>query len=265
MAHNRQHDLNAESEKVPQVVDQEGYPDPSPSRVLIPEDSDFFPSVSLAAALLLVFVSVLPMLSQPGTVFVPFRKLGNISRKEAHFHPLLYIQPRSTQLTIETLAKNREETLTVLAVAPEHATQTLVCFSKNVIALLSKPGQGPSVIRQGVEVKTLKDRRNSSGTRASEVFSVSVMSQRRGHIPHCTILRPSSPMTGNIHLMEITPSLERERTMWRESSAIAHAFLELVSKTGQIPETFEVKGSSRHHVKVIHVLGDPYLESGIVC
>ncbi|XP_066436478.1 uncharacterized protein [Eleutherodactylus coqui] len=262
MANNHQCVQNADSEKVPQVVDQEGCPDSSPSRALIPEASDFFPSVSLAVALLLIFISVLPMLSQPGMVFVSFRKLDNISRKEVHFHPLLYIQPPSTQLIIETLAKDREETITVLAVAKEHATQTLVCFSKNLFALLLKQGQGEPVTQQVMEVKTLQDLKNISNARALEVFSVSVTTKRKGHIPYCTILRP---LNGNVHLMEITLSQHREVTMQRESSIIAHELLELMHKTGQVPETFVVKGSPRHRVKVIHVLGDPYLESGIVC
>ncbi|XP_069842948.1 uncharacterized protein [Dendropsophus ebraccatus] len=264
MAHNHQGVPNAESEKVPRTADQERFPDPSLSRAMIPEDSDFFPSVSLAAALLLVFISVLPMLLQPGTAFVPLRKLGNVSRKEANFHPLIYIQPRSTQLTIEALAKNQEKNITVLAVAKEDAAQTLVCFSKNVMALLSQ-GQGHPAIRLRVEVKALEDIRNSSGTKASEVFSVSVITQRTGHVPHCTILRPTSPMAGNVHLMEIASPQEGEETMQRDSSFIAHDFLELVQKTGQVTEIFEVKGSPRHHEKVLHVLGDPYLESGIVC
>ncbi|XP_056395325.1 uncharacterized protein LOC130291019 [Hyla sarda] len=251
MAHSRQGVPNAESQKLPRAVDQEGCPDPSPSGALIPEDSDFFPSVSLAAALLLIFISVLPLLSQPGMVFVPFRK-------EAHFHPLLYIQPRSTQLTIETLAKSQKETTMVLAVAKEHATQTLMCFSKNVMALLSKQGQGHPVIRQSVEVEALEDRRNSSVTRASGVLSVSVITKIRGHTPHCTILRPPS-------LLEISLHQERGVTVRRESSTIAHDLLELVHKTGQVPETFKVKAFPRCHVKVLHVLGDPYLESGIVC
>ncbi|KAM3910536.1 uncharacterized protein RB166_019384 [Leptodactylus fuscus] len=265
MAHNHHYVPDQESEKGPRVVDQDGCPDPTPSRALVPEDSDFFPSVSLAAALVLIFISVLPMLSQPGTAFVPFRKLGNISRKGTYFHPLLHFQPLSTQLIIETIVKNPEEIVTVLAVAKEPAAQTLVCFSKNVIALLSKQGQGHPVIRQVVEVQTLKDLKNISRMRASEVFSVSVMVQRRGHMVHCTILRPVSPLNGIIHLTEITPSQESEVTVQGETFSIAHEILELVYKTGQVPETFEVKGSLKPHVKVIHVLGDPYLESGVVC
>ncbi|XP_044124536.1 uncharacterized protein LOC122919528 [Bufo gargarizans] len=260
MAHNHHHVSNTESEKLLQVQDQEGCPDPSPSTALIPKDSDFFPSVALAAALLLIFVSVLPLLSQSGTAFVPFQKLGNFSRKEANFHPLLYIQPRSTQLTLEALAKNHEENITVLAVAKEQATLTLLCFSKNVFSLLSKQSQGLSVIRQVME-----DMRNNSNARSSEVFSVSVVTQRRGHGPHCTVLRPPSPVTGNVHLTEISSPQEKEVTEQRESFTIARELLELMYKTGLVPETFEVKGTSRHHVKVMHVLGDPYLESGIVC
>ncbi|KAM4021068.1 uncharacterized protein ACNLHF_001219 isoform 2-T2 [Anomaloglossus baeobatrachus] len=240
---------HTESEK----LHQEGCPEPSPSRALTPEDSDFFPSISLAAALLLIFISVLPLLSQTGTAFVPLRKLGNFSRKEAHFHPLLYIQPRSTQLTLETLAKSQEETITVLAVAKEDAVKTLVCFSKNVVALLSRQSQGYLVIRQVTKVQTLRD------IMTSGVFSVSVITRRKEHLPHCTIRKPVS--LGNVHQTEIMPQ-EEKVTMQTESTIIAKELLELVYKTGQVPETFEVKGD---HVKVIHVLGDPYLESGIVC
>ncbi|KAG8554966.1 hypothetical protein GDO81_003949 [Engystomops pustulosus] len=264
MAHYR-HAPSGEPDKDPGVEDEDGCPDPSPSRALAPEDSDFLPSISLAAALLLIFISVLPILSQPGTVFVPFNKLGNISRRGAQFHPLLYVQHRSTQLILETLTKNQEETITIVAVAKESATRTLVCFSKNVIALLSKQGQGDPVIRQKImEVQTLKDMMNDSKARTSEVFSISVMTRRQGDVPHCTILRPTRPMTGHIHLTEIMPQ-DGEVTMRTEAPSIAHDLLEHLYKTGQVPETFEVKGSPKHDGKILHVLGDPYLESGIVC
>ncbi|XP_075042231.1 uncharacterized protein LOC142101738 [Mixophyes fleayi] len=233
----------------------------SPTVTLKPEASDFFPSVSLAVVLILVFISVLPMLFQSGTGYDPVSTLAGVKGKAAHFHPLLYGQPLSTQRTLESLHKNVDEDVTVLAVAKEDASQTLVCFSTNVFSLLAKQDQDQSVSQQVWEFRPSAATWNTSAGRRSQFFSVAVITQRRGQHPHCVILGPPNPVTGNVTLMEI--SLYSSPLERKVSSIIADKLLQHLYKTGLVPETFEVRESKRQHL--IHIEGDPYIERGIVC
>ncbi|XP_063791582.1 uncharacterized protein LOC134947407 [Pseudophryne corroboree] len=245
------------------------HPNTSLRRMLVPEDSDFLPSVSLAAVLVLVFISVLPMLLQPDTGYEAVRTLASVRGNIAHFRPLLYGQPLSTQLTVERLNKigDQVEVITVLAVAEEDAFQTLVCFSSKMVSLLSKQGQVQSVIKQVWGNRPLAATWNNSAVRLSKFFSVAVITQRTGQNPHCAILGPPNPVTGDMCLMEISlPSSPSERsvTMRRESRTIADQLLQHLYRTALVPESFEIREPRRQQLGVIHIKGDPYLERGMV-
>ncbi|XP_018419219.1 PREDICTED: uncharacterized protein LOC108792843 isoform X2 [Nanorana parkeri] len=260
MAHSRQCIIPS-----PTMLGHTGNSDPTPEDARRTQDSDFFPSISLAVVLLLIFISVLPVLFQPNKGYITIKKLSDVNGRAVQFHPLLYGQPLSTQLMVGRLIKNGDKGMTVLAVA-EDAFQTLKCFSINLMAVLSNQAQ--PFIKQVGEHKPSEATWSHHITRIPKVFSVAVITWTKGHIPHGVIVGPPSQVTGNFHLMEIKPQTSpagEQLTVLRESLSIAIELLHHLHQLKPISNTFEVRNSTRQQFGVIKIKGDPYLESGLVC
>ncbi|KAM5146759.1 uncharacterized protein ACMZJ9_013926 [Mantella aurantiaca] len=238
--------------------------DPNPEDAWRAEDSDFVPSVSLAVVLILIFISVLPVLFQPNAGYIALKKLSDVNGRAVQFHPLLYRQPLSTQLMVGRLVKNADEGITVLVVA-EDALRTLECFIINVMAIISNNAQ--PFIKQVGEHKP-SEAWSHRVTRTLKVFSVAVITLTKGQIPHGVILGSPSLVTGNLHFMEIklqSSSIGEKSPVLRESLTIAVELLHHLYKPKPIPDTFQVRNSTRQQFEVFNIKGDPYLESGCVC
>lgn len=243
------------------IVGHTRHSGPTPEDPRSAENSDFFPSVSLAVVLFLIFISVLSVLFQRNTGYIAINKLSDVNGRAVQFHPLLYRQPLLTQLMVGRLIKNWDEGTTVLAAA-EDATQTLECFSINIMAILSNQ----VFIKQVGEHKPPEAIWNHHFTRIPKAFSVAVITRTKGGIPHGVILGPSSLVTGNFYVMEIKLQASGEQsTVLEDSLDIAIELLHHLYISKPIPDTFEVRNSTRQQLGVIKIKGDPYLESGLVC
>ncbi|XP_040180102.1 uncharacterized protein LOC120913867 isoform X1 [Rana temporaria] len=245
------------------IVGHTRHSGPTSEDVMRAENSDFFPSVSLAVVLFLIFISVLSVLFQRNTGYITIKKLSDVNGRAVQFHPLLYRQPLLTQLMVGRLVKNWDEGTIVLAAA-EDATQTLECFSINIMAILSNQIQ--PFIKQVGEHKPPEAIRNHHFARIPKAFSVAVITRTKGNIFHGVILGPPSLVTGNLYVMEIKLQASGEQsTVLEEPLDIAIELLHHLYKSKPIPDTFEVRNSTRQQLGVIKIKGDPYLESGLVC
>ncbi|KAM8934322.1 uncharacterized protein RCH25_004776 [Pelodytes ibericus] len=253
-------------EKDPRVREQPISSEPPSLTPKDPRGSDFFPSVSLAALLGIVFVLVVSvMFSESGGA----SPLGRVRGRLVHLHPLFTSQTSATRWALEnSLQPNRDGGVTVIAVSDNHAAQTLRCFSRNLISSLSHPSQAHNVTQRLREYKPNMSswiRRTARSTRA---FYVTVVDQRKGQAPFGVILGPEDNLVEGRHLWEMTltvPNVENVENQDNGASGLAKEVLNLLYTTGRIPETFDRGRFGEEHLPVIHILGDPYLESGFVC
>ncbi|MEE6505300.1 hypothetical protein FKM82_005487 [Ascaphus truei] len=279
MAHSRQCVCipSPSPENLPWIREQPGFPDPTPSqtRALVPECSDFLASVSLAAVLGLIFVIVVSVLFSSGSSCVPASHLvgpaRSFHRKLVQFQPLLASQPLATWWTLERSLwghSQKEPVITVIAVAKEDASQTLLCFSSSLISLLLMQSQAQNVSKRLLYYKPFDFSWTSNSARFSGIFSIAVLIQRKGQSPYGVILGLHISLTGGGHLWEmvLSPSqMENEVTMHNEASTVAAEILQVVYRTGRVPETFGKGESVEKHLPVLQLIGDPYLEGGFVC
>ncbi|KAM4662047.1 uncharacterized protein O3C94_010696 [Discoglossus pictus] len=229
------------------------------------ERSDFWPSVSLAAVLSLIFILVVNILLSAGGV--PIIPHGSHARSSngtpVSFPILLSSQPPSTWQALRKSLQmtGEEENPTVIAVAPNNAIQTLICFSSSLMSLLSRNDQ--------VLTKTLlHDESLKISEHLSKISFISVITQKKGQAPYGIILGPEDPLTGGGHLWKMAltfPELENERTTLNEASAIAVEILQALSNSGYSPKTYNINGATGQSVPVLEITADPYLESGFVC
>ncbi|XP_031747431.1 uncharacterized protein LOC100485511 [Xenopus tropicalis] len=262
MAHSRQSiGIPApDPDKAPANEDQAGNPQ---TRTMAADRSDFFPSVSLAGVLLIVFLLVIPVL------FPSVHPLGShsipVNGTFVQLHPLLTSQPLSTRWALQKIFRGiRIEGITVIAVAQDDAVQTLVCFSSYLISLLSHKSTTDNV------TKSLRhtdlQARNSAGTQ--EGFYVSVITQEKGQSPYGVILGPGTSKAGGGLQWEMSLTLKQmdnEQTMLKEALFLAGELLQILQKTGQVPQTFGKTEFWGKKFPVLRITGNPYLESGYVC
>ncbi|OCT67002.1 uncharacterized protein LOC108698173 [Xenopus laevis] len=246
--------------KVPADEDQPGNP-----QMMLAEQSDFLPSVSLAGVLLIVFLLLIPVL------FPSVHPLGShsipLNGTFVQLHPLLTSQPLSTRWTLQKIFRGfRVEGVTVIAIAQEDAVQTLVCFSSYLISLLSHKNTTEHVTKRVRH--TNSELQAMNGTRTPDGFYVSVISQKKQQTPHGIILGPRSPKTGGGPQWKITLTLtqmDNKQIMHEETSLLARELLQILQTKGQVPQAFERSELWGKPLPVLWITANPYLESGYVC
>ncbi|OCT65266.1 hypothetical protein XELAEV_18041505mg [Xenopus laevis] len=233
-------------------------------QTMVAERSDFFPSVSLAGVLLIVFLLLIPVL------FPSVHPLGShsilINGTFVHLHPLLTSQPLSTRRELQKIFRGiRVEGVTVIAIAQEDAFQTLVCFSSFMISLLSHKSTTDNVTKRLQHIDSGLQARN--GARTPEGFYISVITQEKRQAPFGTILGPRSPISGEGPQWEMTLTLtqmDNKEMMHKEASFLARELLQILP-TGQVPLVFEKAKLWGKSLPVLQITANPYLESGFVC
>ncbi|XP_063287756.1 uncharacterized protein LOC134572616 [Pelobates fuscus] len=253
-------------DKDPWTRDQPGSPETTPTRVQIATDSDFYPSVSLAALLSLIFILVVCLMSSGSGINGRAISLGRIGEKMVRLHPLLSCQTLATRRSLDnSLKPNRDGVTTIIAVTNSNAVQTLICFTSNLISLLSSQANNVTKRLQDYSSPVLSGIINNSPSR---VFHVAVVTIRTGQAPFGIILGPEDYLFGGTHLWKMTlnvPKGENERGLQNNISDLAVDVLKFLYKTKHIPEVFEKSGYTEKCLPVLHITGDPYLESGFVC
>ncbi|XP_053551701.1 uncharacterized protein LOC128642867 [Bombina bombina] len=274
MAHSRQctaipsHNPN----KVLTIQEQTYYHDTAAS---VWEDSDFWPSVSLAGLLSLIFVLVAHVLVLAGGApLIPFTGHGpSINSSHIHFQTLLPSQPAATwralgmSLQLSELVEQTPIT-TVIAVAKEDASRTLICFSSSLMSLLTQQHQAQNLTKKLLHDETLKISISSSIARSSTAFYIMVVTQRNEQLPYGLILGPQHSVNRDEPLWKMTlsfPEIKNIVSMDREASAIATEILQNLYKSERIPQTYIKKGTAGHSIPVLLIQADPYLENGFVC
>ncbi|XP_053329650.1 uncharacterized protein LOC128503553 [Spea bombifrons] len=246
-------------------------PEPSetPRSRKVPEESDLCPSVSLAALLVLIFILVVFVLLPAGAGRTKAMPLGHIGGRLVRLHPLFLSQSLATRWALESsLRPDRDGLITVAAVAKNDATQTLICFCSNVISLLSRQSETRNATKRLRDYKPENFSWVDGITRSSGSHRVAVVTQRVGQAPYGIILGQESDTTGGRHFWELTlsvPSVKNEGILHGEGSDVASKLLRHLHATRWNPKTFKEGLLPEDGLRVLQIIGDPYLENGFVC
>ncbi|XP_069465566.1 uncharacterized protein [Ambystoma mexicanum] len=247
------------------------------------EDSDFLPSVRLAAVLLLIFALVSSLLlysSASQASIAHSRRVVRSSRVIQHDYRLEKLRllfPTQTEKTWWTLERSLSKqwltekssdgiSVPFVAFAQGSSRNTLLCLAKTIVSLLSatEQVQFPVARSQLVSSSPIHSCWGQSCTSEWPALSVAVVGLKKGCVPYGIHVGVYCSHDGGSSLLQTTlslrPAVDHPVDHWihNVTSDIASELLGGIDRSGGVPGMVL-------SMPVLQVYPEHYLESGFVC